>query len=180
MFDNAPIGNDFALRAGEICFIEQRETSLSALAYAAIAEADIVLYDRALAPVVASALSAAGRYAEPVAETDGDDGPAIPPRALRLAADGWRVVHLLQGRPGWRRRLRGAAEGSALAGGKGDLPVRLVAADAGDPPRTATPLDLRQLDDAAAGNEKLTVILGPLATTGAAAACTFTANGLAG
>jgi hypothetical protein len=180
MFDNAPTDNLFVLRPGEICFIEQRETYLSALAYAAIADADIVLYDRALATVVAHELSAAGSYAEPVAGTDGDEGPAIPPRALRLAADGWRVVHLLHGRPGWRRRLRAAAEGLALASGKRGLPVRLVAVTNGDPSLCATLFDLPQLDDEAAGNEKLTVILGPLAETGPAPAGTFTANGLAG
>jgi hypothetical protein len=180
MFDNAPTGNLFVLRPGEICFIEQRETDLSALAYAAIADADIVLYDRTLAPVVAHELSAAGRYAEPVAETGGNEGRVIPPRALRLAADGWRVVHLLHGRPGWHQRLRDAAEGLASAGGRRGLPVRLLAATNGDPSLCAMLFDLPQLDDEATGNETLTVILGPLAEAGPAPAGTFTANGLAG
>jgi hypothetical protein len=175
MYDGGPHGDDLDLQPGEIWLIEFDTPALPALEHRALATADVVLYDRPLAPVLAELL-VPGSYAEPLATTTEDGAAAIPPRALKLAADGWRVVHLGQPCRDRRRRLRGAAE----AWNGGPL-VRLVTKTADDPSVRATRLlDPEEIDDHAAENDVLTVIVGPLTASAAPASYAFTANGLAG
>ena len=173
-------GNDLDLRPGEIWLIEFHTAGLPALERRALAGADVVLYDRPLASILAEVLTP-GSYAEPLATTAEDGAGAIPTRALKLAAEGWRVVHLGQPCPERRRRLRGDGDTLALPSGNGRLVMRLVAKATSDPPvgdAAAGLLDLAEIDDKPAENEPLTVIVGPLAATAASSA--FTANGLAG
>jgi hypothetical protein len=180
MYDGGPHRDDLDLQPGEIWLIEFHTPGLPALEHRALARADVVLYDRPLAPVLAELL-VPGSYAEPLAATAEDGAAAIPPRALKLAADGWRVVHLGQPCRDRRRRLRGAAEAWALSSGNGGPVVRLVTKTADDPSVRATRLlDPEETDDHAAENEVLTVIVGPLTTSAAPASHAFTANGLAG
>jgi hypothetical protein len=81
--------------AGRIRLIEQAVTGgPSAYASAALAEADVVLYDPALASVVAGLLPAGG-YAEPLTAGAEGEGPEPARRARQLAADGWSVVQLI-------------------------------------------------------------------------------------
>lgn len=85
---------------GQIWLIEQEAaSSLTALARSALAGANVVLYDRALAAPVADALPL-GSYAEPLPGDRGATNETIGPRALRFAADGWSVVQLVEARPG--------------------------------------------------------------------------------
>src|SRR5579863_6012613 len=93
MYDNRWHGDNLDLQPGEIWLIAGRATGLPALERRALAEADVVLYDRLLAPILGDLLLP-GSYAEPLAAGGEDDTAAIPPRALKLAAEGWRVVHL--------------------------------------------------------------------------------------
>jgi hypothetical protein len=173
-------GNDLDLRPGEIWLIESHTAGLSALERRALARADVVLYERPLAPILAEVLPP-GSYAEPLATIAEDDAGAIPARALKLAAEGWRVVHLGQPCPERRRRLRGDGDTLAPPSGNGCLVMRLVAKGAGNPPvgdAAAGLLELAEIENKPAENEALTIIVGPLAA--AAASSAFTANGLAG
>lgn len=58
-----------------------------------LAAANVVVYDRVLAPLVAAALPPGG-YAEPAAAGDGATDPASE-RCTRFARDGWSVVRLV-------------------------------------------------------------------------------------
>jgi hypothetical protein len=161
--------------------IEQTEaTDLSALDGHALADADVVLYDGALAPLLAFLLPLRG-YAEPLSSDADECDPAISPRALKLAADGWSVVQLVAPCRRWRRRLRRAAGELGPLNGAGRLTLRLIAkAAARCRSREAQVPDLPELVDALAEDELLTLIVGPLAGSTPTAVCAFAGNGLAG
>jgi len=77
---------------GQICVIEHDPAAaLSASDRDALAAANVVLYDRALGPLVADILPLGG-YAEPLPNAA---GPALSPRGLELATQGWSVVQLV-------------------------------------------------------------------------------------
>ncbi|HTT80253.1 MAG TPA: hypothetical protein VMF86_11295 [Stellaceae bacterium] len=160
MDDNQCGDDDLVLRSGEIWLIEYGPAGLSAPERAALISADVVLYDHALAAVMADLLPP-GRYAEPLATTAEDGAAAISPRALQLAGAGWRTVHVVEACPERRRRLRDAAGRLALPSGTGRPGVR-------------------NLDDIAPEGQPLTLVIGPLAAAAAPAAYAFTGNGLAG
>ena len=167
------------IQPGQIWLIEQTAaTGLLALDRGAFTGADVVLYDRALAPLLALLLPLGG-YAEPLS-ADGDEGdPAISPRALKLAADGWSVVQLVEPCRRWRERLRRAADEQRPLNA---LTIQLIAktAAARCSSREACAADLPELVDAVAEDQLLTLIVGPLAGSTPAAACAFLGNGLAG
>lgn len=86
---------------GQVWLIEHDpDSALPALDRDALAQANVVLYDRALAPLVAEMLPL-GSYAEPL--PFGDATPS--PRALDLAAEGWSVVQLVAARASRRAHL---------------------------------------------------------------------------
>src|SRR5215831_9004079 len=88
-----------AVQPGEFWLIEQPAgEELCSLDRAALSSADIVIYDRRLGALIAQVLPI-GRYAEPLFHAD-EAQPAVSPRALRFAAEGWRVVQLLEARRG--------------------------------------------------------------------------------
>jgi hypothetical protein len=179
------------IRPGQAWLIEQHASEgLSTLDRGALAGADVVLYDRALAPLIAAAVLRVGGYAEPLAADaeegeEGGVGQAISPRALRFAADGWSVVQLVQPQCGWRKRLlRGTSkELLALRGSEG-FAVRVIANTDADRcrGREARLPELKELIEFFAEGDRLTVIVGPLAAAAAfvPADVAFTANGLAG
>ena len=182
MRDNGQPDNSARLEAGQIWLIEAPvTTNLSALDRAVLCRADAVLYDTALAPLLADVLLAGG-YAEPLS-ADAEKGmSAISARALKLAWDGWSVVQLVQPTQHWRQRLRGVAEELSRLGKTGNLTIRLIAQSAADPfqIREVRLCDLLQSVDGAADNEPLNAIVGPLAGSSSTAACGFSTNGLAG
>lgn len=170
------------VQPGEIWLIEQRSAAaICPLDRGALAGANVVLYDRALAPLVARFLPI-GSYAEPLSRNAQAAGSAISPRALEFAAGGWSVVQLVEARPGRRERMQEAAEALTPIGGAGDLPVLLVAKTAlGRVRRRDGCLrDLADLIDECGGDDLLTLIFGPLAVRYPAQTHAFTANGLAG
>ena len=130
-------------------------TPLSPLASSALASANVVIYDRALARLVAKFLPL-GSYAEPWSPDPEASGPPLAPRALKFAAEGWSVAQLVEARPCWRERLRELA----VADGISDLPIRLI-----EGPCIADPL---------------TLIFGPIGIPHPLEDGVFTANGLAG
>jgi hypothetical protein len=171
--DNAP-----NVRPGQIWLIEQTAaTGPVALDRGALGSADVVLYDRALAALVAPLLPA-GRYAEPLSA----DGAVISPRALKLAADGWSVVQLIEPCRGWRKRLSNAAAELRPLSVSGSIAVQLIAKTAAEGCRTreASLPELPELVDELAEDDLVTLIIGPLVGGIAAATCACTANGLAG
>ena len=143
--------------------------------------ANVVLYDRALASLVAQVLPL-GAYAEPLAGVEPASGPAITPRALDFATEGWSVVQFVTAGPAWRARLATLPPALLRAHRDGVLPVRVVAKDtvgherAFDAGRVEFVELIREFGD----NERLTLVFGPLATLGPGPAHAFTANGLAG
>jgi hypothetical protein len=109
MFASPALRGDAAeqprIEPGQLWHIElpAGETRLFPVECAAVIAADIVIYDRALAAIVA-AHRPPGGYAEPV---DGETPDRSSERCLRLARDGWRVVRLVaQQRPTRARHER--------------------------------------------------------------------------
>ncbi len=168
-----------AIAPGQIWLIEQKPAApLSPLDRAALTGANVVLYDRALADLVAHALPLWG-YAEPLPANSG--GAAISPRALHFAAEGWSVVQLVEARPERRPRVTTAAAALMSTTAGCDLPVQIIAKTGADiyRKRDARSPALAELADEF-GDEPLTLVFGPLAARPSPSAGTFTANGLAG
>ena len=168
------------VQPGEYWLIEQPPgKSLCSLDRSALSSADIVIYDRPLAAVVAQVLPI-GRYAEPLFHS-GEPQPAVSPRALRFAAEGWRVVQLLEARRGDNQRLRDAVQ-ALIQLRADDLPLLAIAKRAVDGQQLRDGLlqDLPELIEKFAADDPLTLILGPLVAGCAAPPHAFVANGLAG
>src|SRR2546421_5526463 len=90
---------------GQIWLVEHDAgMPLSPLDRAVLIGANVVLYDRALASLIAQLLPL-GAYAEPLPGVEPATGPAITPRALDFAAEGWSVVQLVAAGPAWRARV---------------------------------------------------------------------------
>jgi hypothetical protein len=130
MPDDIRSDGSLLLAGGSIWRIEQpAESGPSSVTTGAIAGADVVLYDRALAPIVAALLPASA-YAEPLSAEAEARAPAASMRALQLASDGWRVVQLVL--PNRSPPLRD--EAAPEAAGKIDAcepPIRTVALPGG-------------------------------------------------
>ena len=148
---------------------------------AVLIAANVVLYDRALASLIAQLLPL-GAYAEPLPGVEPATGPAIMPRALDFAAEGWSVVQLVAAGPAWRARLAALPPALFRASRDGALPVRVVAKDSGGHERAfdAGHDEFAELIRGFGDSERLTLIFGPLAAPRPAPAYAFTANGLAG
>jgi hypothetical protein len=97
---------------GQVWLIEHGpESPLSAQDSDALVQANVVLYDRALAPLVAEVLPL-GSYGEPLPYAAGPyaagpyaAGGTLSPRASALAAEGWSVVQLVAATSDRRARL---------------------------------------------------------------------------
>ena len=168
------------VRPGEYWLIEQPpRKELSSLDRSALSSADIVIYDRPLAAVVAQVLPI-GRYAEPLFHNH-EAVPVVLPRALRFAAEGWRVAQLLEARRGDKQRLHDAVE-ALIQLQAGDPPLLAIAKRAVDEQRLQDGRlhNLPELIDKFAADDPLTLILGPLVAGGAAPSYAFAGNGLAG
>ncbi len=168
---------------GQIWLIEQPSSqALFPLDLNALSAANVVMYDRPLAPMVARVLPI-GTYAEPLPLGESAAGSAISPRALQFAAEGWSVVQLVEPRPGWRARMREAAAALHTCDhGAAGLPVAVVAKTQTDQYRTseAELSELAGLIDEFGEDDRLTLVFGPLAVSYPAASHLATANGLAG
>jgi hypothetical protein len=168
------------INPGQIWLIEHDPASeLSALDRDALINANAVIYDRVLAPLVALVLPM-GAYAEPLPFAERLAGPAISPRAFELAQEGWSVVQLVEPRPERRRRMHLAPPVLLRANG-GELPV-LVIAKAEERYREwdACLNTLPEFVDEFGEDELLTLVFGPIAARYPTRTHAFTANGLAG
>ncbi len=179
MHDNRDFSGE-AVEPGQIWLVEQNSAAgLCRLDRSAVTSANVVLYERALAPLVAEILPL-GSYAEPLPR----DAAAISPRALAFARDGWSVVQLVEPCAGRRARLRAAAWAMFPVAGADDLSVRVIAKTVsgaeGGRPRDGCLPRLAELIDELDEDDPLTLVFGPLAARASPAGRVFTANGLAG
>jgi siroheme synthase len=148
----------------------------------AVTEANVIVYDPALAPLITELLPP-GTYAEPMAATALDK--TFDERALRFARDGWNVVQLNRAGNDLappRRRVRAAAEQLITAGASPETPVFLVTQGTRAVPLTSeTRLRTANtvIDDHGLGVTPM-IVFGPSAGGPAPQSDTFTANGLAG
>ncbi len=170
------------LMPSQLWVIEQAPaTALSELDRDALTSANVVIYDRALAGVVADLLPLGG-YAEPLSFSCQAAGRALSPRALQFAADGFSVVQLVEASPCWRERLHQAPRELSQVGGRGIAAVRLIAKQGAERyQELGADLDhMPELADEVDRADPMTVIFGPIAAGGTAQLYPFTANGLAG
>src|ERR1051326_2860145 len=140
----------------------------------AIISANVVIYDRPLAGVVAEVLPPVS-CAEPLSFPCQESGRALSPRALRFAAEGWSVVQLVEASPCWRARLQQAPGEWSGATDAEDAVVRRIAKQGAERYQELR-ADLDNVDH----SHPMTVIFGPIAPPSAAPPYPFTANGLAG
>ena len=182
MREGLPSGHPPTVEPGQIWLIEQApDSALSALDGDALTHANVVIYDRALASLVAEILPIAG-YAEPASITGPATGAAISPRAIELAGEGWSVVRLVEASPGQRQRMHILPPALARANGVGDPPVQVIA-KTGDGRYRVIDVGVDELAELIAEfgeDELLTLVFGPVVIRSAAQAHAFTANGLAG
>ena len=175
------------MRPGQLWLVELPATApeLAPLEYRALGAANVVVYDRGLAPVVARLLPLGG-YAEPAASGDGKFGAGLE-RCIRFVRDGWSVARLLY--PGFRsggERLDMLRQLSRrlLADMPVDQPVQ-VFASAGRGKYERNETQLEWLDAIIAGHRSVppstfTVVLGVTDSGGAPRFSVASANGLAG
>jgi hypothetical protein len=107
-----PVGSSDlpVMRPGQLWLVELPAAApeFAPLEHRALRNANVVIYDRALAPTVAHFLPLGG-YAEPVASSDGQRGAGAE-RCVRFARDGWSVARLFS--PGFHSG--GERSGSCL------------------------------------------------------------------
>ena len=104
MSDYRQSGLEPAVRPGEIWLIEQpAAAALCPSDRDALRSANVVIYDPALASLVAEALPL-GSYAERSAALAAMTAPTISPRALHFAEQGWSVVQFVKAGPEERAR----------------------------------------------------------------------------
>lgn len=170
------------VKPGQIWFIEHASAAaLFPCDRHALTGVDVVIYDRALAPVVASVLPI-GAYAEPLSLEPPAAGLAIAPRALGFAAEGWSVAQLVETRAKRHASLQLASEALISLGCASDLPVLAIAKTPPDryQEQVACLQVLPGLADEFAGHDLLTLIFGPLVARYSAQSYAVAANGLAG
>ena len=85
-----------AMRSGQLWLtaLASAEPEPAPLEYSALTTANVIIYDRALAPIVAKFLPLGG-YAEPAVRSEDGSG-ATSARCVRFARDGWSVARLVQ------------------------------------------------------------------------------------
>jgi hypothetical protein len=182
MHENRPSPHLPSVDPGQIWLIEHDPTTaLGALDRAVLTHANVVLYDRALAPLVAGVLPI-GAYAEPLSAPMLAAGPAVAPRALDFAAEGWSVTQLVAAGPAWRARLPIAPPALLRAHRDGALPVRVIVKGGGGGHHEwdASLDDIAGLLRNSGDDDLLTFVFGPVVLRHPAHAHAFTANGLAG
>ena len=156
------------------------------LEYRALSDANVVIYDRALAPTVARLLPLGG-YAEPAASSDGQSG-AGSERCVRFVRDGWSVARLFypsfQSRRERLDKIRQLSDRLLTIRTPAALPVQIfVSGGRGGYQRNETQLyglDAIIAAYASMRSSTFTIVLDVTDTGGAPHSCVASANGLAG
>jgi hypothetical protein len=181
MRDNQYSGARTTVKPGQIWLIEHASArALFPTDRDALTSADVVIYDRALAPVIASVLPLGG-YAEPM-QLQAPAGPTVSARALGFAVDGWSVAQLVEPHADRRTRLRLASDALMSLGCPGDLPVQVVTKRTPfwHRERNTCLRALPALADDFADEDLLSLAFGPLVVRYPRPCYAFAANGLAG
>jgi hypothetical protein len=114
-----------AVGPGRIWLVECDPAGLSPVHAGLLRRANVVLYERTLGRVLAESLPT-GVYAEPLPATAAAE-PTVALRARHFAADGWRVVQLVERRDGRDRLLQFAATDLDQPGGAASSGPRATA-----------------------------------------------------
>ena len=160
-------------------------TALTSLDREALSGANIIIYDRALAPIVAAHLPLGG-YAEP-APAEPPAGDVISARSLHFALEGWNVVELVRARPSGAARaawLKTAARQLLAEGGAAPGLQVLIIANSGSGAREPVATELAALAggrlDALGLAGHLTIVFGAKGRPPAPHLSAVLTNGLAG
>ncbi len=170
------------IQPGQLWVVEQSSTDphLSSLGHLAITSANVVIYDRALYPIVAGNLPLGG-YAEPASWPNGAIACTVD-RCIQFARDGWSVVWLADHGMPLDERVGRLVDRMIGAGCPASLSVTLFAnANGNIIPQTETELDRLGIVIAATTSEDRLAIA--FAAVGAGAAPhlhAISSNGLAG
>ena len=175
-----------AVAPGQLWVVElsATEPSLSPLEYRVITTANVVIYDRPLAPMVAKVLPLGG-YAEPASSSGERRLDQAWERCLRFARNGWSVVRLVEHSPSPQQRferIQCLTERLMAAEAPANLPV-LLFVDAGCDTYEKTEAPLGALSPAigAHGVERRLSIAFTVINAGAAPRLSVaSSNGLAG
>lgn len=170
---------------GRLSLIERcgGELGLTAAEQEALVSANIIVYERPLAGLVAAVLPLGG-YAEPAPEAGAAPDSPVFERCLKFALDGWSVVQLMDRRPPAERArwIEDAAAQLVTAGVSSDIPALVrVEAACGGPLTIETQLRSAHAVIAERGlTDGLMLVLGPIGRGPAPQVYAFAANGLAG
>ena len=174
------ISNDAALLW--LFEVAPTEANLSPLVRQAIATANVVIYDRELAAIVAGARPLSG-YAEPVASSAPAPDQTIE-RCLRFVLDGWNVVRLTDGNKATEQRVRHSRhllERLMANNVPDDLPVLLfTSADDGRYRSIETQLGGLDAELVAAGAGGLVIVFSAIVMAAGRGLRAIMSNGLAG
>jgi hypothetical protein len=169
------------IQPGQLWVVEQSSTDphLSPLGHHAITSANVVIYDRALYPIVARNLPP-GSYAEPTSP-DGLVDKTLD-RCIQFARDGWSVVWLTDRGRMRDERIARLVERMISAGCPGSLSVMLFTnANGSIPQQTETELGrLAIVIDATTPEVSLAIAFAAVGTGAAPHLHAISSNGLAG
>ena len=176
------------MQPGQLWLVEFPTTApeFAPLEYRALSDANVVIYDRALAATVARFLPLGG-YAEPVASSDGHSC-AGSERCVRFVRDGWSVARLFSPcfQSGRDRldKIRQLSHRLLTIQTPADLPVQIFVSDGRGRYEKSEP-QLSRLEALIAANPSVrsstfTIVLDVTDTGGAPRSCVTSANGLAG
>jgi hypothetical protein len=149
----------------------------------AIDQANVVIYDRSTADIVARSLPL-GSYAEPAADAD-ETSDLAAARAVRFAGDGWSVARLFPARPTQRERIarvRRLVNELAATKAPGDIAVT-VFGELNDGVCEPTETQLDRLDLVVVTyprDAQLTIVIKALVSVSPARLHAVAGNGLAG
>jgi hypothetical protein len=174
-----------SIKPGQLWVVEHSSTDLhmSPLGHRTITAANVVIYDRALYPMVAANLPLGG-YAEPASPPDGPPDKAFD-RCIRFARDGWSVVWLVDHRPphdARRRRIGRLIDRLIGAGCPPSQSVSLfVNANSSIMQQTETELDrLGIVIEATTSEDCLAIVFAAVGAGAAPHLHAISSNGLAG
>lgn len=172
-----------AVESGQLWLVEIcPDRGLSTAERHLLGSANVILYDRTLAPEVAAILPLGG-YAEPAPQPGQWPDTAVIERCVRFALDGWSVIRLIDAahsRPHREARLHAVAGRLRASGAGAQLRVRIFA-DAGSRAFIEEPARLATLDpDAVSAREERMIVVFDAVAPSPAPAYPIAANGLAG
>jgi len=173
------------IASGQLWLVEisPEDWDLPAFEQRVFAAANVVIYDRVLGPLVATALPL-GNYAEPATASGHGSDKAAVRRCLRFVMDGWSVIRLVKAdltAPARVDRLLRITEELLAGGVSPDLPVGL-SIGAGNAAHEEAETCLGGLDavfDARSCEGRLTAVFS-IGSVGALPLHAVATNGLAG